>query len=146
MEEFNIFTYVYNCFSFTRMDFLKYTLLQLKTSLLVVYSYLLQISMPFNISFDGINTNEELKLQLWKMQSFQLQQDSFHELKTLHGNGNWLQYSCLGNHMDRGAWWVYSPRGRKRFRHDLVTKQQQYYLISYHNYILQLLLIPFEIS
>ena len=22
------------------------------------------------------------------------------------GNGNPLQYSCLGNHMDRGAWWV----------------------------------------
>ena len=22
------------------------------------------------------------------------------------GNGNSLQYSCLGNHMDRGAWWA----------------------------------------
>ena len=22
------------------------------------------------------------------------------------GNGNPLQYCCLGNHMDRGAWWV----------------------------------------
>ena len=22
------------------------------------------------------------------------------------GNGNPLQYSCLGNHMDRGAWWT----------------------------------------
>ena len=22
------------------------------------------------------------------------------------GNGNALQYSCLGNSMDRGAWWV----------------------------------------
>ena len=22
------------------------------------------------------------------------------------GNGNSLQYSCLGNHIDRGAWWV----------------------------------------
>ena len=22
------------------------------------------------------------------------------------GNGNLLQYSCLGNHMDRGAQWV----------------------------------------
>ena len=22
------------------------------------------------------------------------------------GNGNWLQYSCLGNLMDRGAWWA----------------------------------------
>ena len=21
------------------------------------------------------------------------------------GNGNPLHYSCLGNHMDRGAWW-----------------------------------------
>ena len=23
------------------------------------------------------------------------------------GNGNLLQYSCLENSMDRGAWWVY---------------------------------------
>ena len=22
------------------------------------------------------------------------------------GNGNLLQYSCLGNSMDRGAWWA----------------------------------------
>ena len=22
------------------------------------------------------------------------------------GNGNPLQYSCLGNHMDRGTWWA----------------------------------------
>ena len=41
------------------------------------------------------------------------------------GNGNPLQYSCLGNAMDRGAWWGYSPWGHKRGRHDLVTKQQQ---------------------
>ena len=30
------------------------------------------------------------------------------------GNGNPLQYSCLGNPMDRGAWWGYSPWGRKQ--------------------------------
>ena len=30
------------------------------------------------------------------------------------GNGNPLQYSCLGNSMDRGAWWAtYSPWGHK---------------------------------
>ena len=30
------------------------------------------------------------------------------------GNGNPLQYSCLENPMDRGAWWAtYSPRGGK---------------------------------
>ena len=28
------------------------------------------------------------------------------------GNGNLLQYSCLGNPMDRGSWWV-SLWGRK---------------------------------
>ena len=40
------------------------------------------------------------------------------------GNGNPLQYSCLGNHMDRGAW---QPivHGVARVRYDLVTKQQQ---------------------
>ena len=25
------------------------------------------------------------------------------------GNGNPLQYSCLRNPMDRGAWWAYTP-------------------------------------
>ena len=29
-------------------------------------------------------------------------------------NGNLLQYSCLGNPTDRGAWWTaYSPQGCK---------------------------------
>ena len=32
----------------------------------------------------------------------------------LEGNGNPLQYSCLENSMDRGAWWAtYSPQGHK---------------------------------
>jgi len=34
------------------------------------------------------------------------------------GNGNPLQYACLGNPMDRGVW------GRKKVRHNLATKQQ----------------------
>ena len=33
------------------------------------------------------------------------------------GNGNPLQYSCLGNLMDRGAWWAH-PWGSQRVRHD----------------------------
>ena len=41
------------------------------------------------------------------------------------GNGSPLQYSCLGNPMDRGAWWGYGPWGHKRVGHDLATKQQQ---------------------
>ena len=45
------------------------------------------------------------------------------------GNGNPLQYSCLENPMDRGAWW--GTWGHKSVGHNLVTKQQQqtYYLI-----------------
>ena len=41
------------------------------------------------------------------------------------GTGNPLQYSCLGKPTDRAAWAGYSPRGRKRVRYDLATKQQQ---------------------
>ena len=41
------------------------------------------------------------------------------------GNGSPLQYSCLGNPMDRGAWWATVP-GVTRVRHDLATKQPQY--------------------
>ena len=41
------------------------------------------------------------------------------------GNGNPLQYSCLGNFMVKGAWRAtYSTWGCKRVRHDLATKQQ----------------------
>ena len=41
------------------------------------------------------------------------------------GNGNPLQYSCLGNPMDRGSCAGYSPWGQKRIGHDLAEKQQQ---------------------
>ena len=41
------------------------------------------------------------------------------------GNGNPLQYSCMENSMDRGAWQATVHGGHKRFVHDLATKQQQ---------------------
>ena len=40
------------------------------------------------------------------------------------GNGNPLQYSCLGNPRDRGAWLATSIE-LQRVGHDLATKQQQ---------------------
>ena len=40
------------------------------------------------------------------------------------GNGNPLQYSCVENPMDRGAWWAISPRDCG-VRHDLVAEEQQ---------------------
>ena len=40
------------------------------------------------------------------------------------GNGNPLQDSCVGNPMDRGAWWATQYMGSQRVGHDLVTKQQ----------------------
>ena len=39
------------------------------------------------------------------------------------GRYNPLQYSCLGNPMDRGAWWATVHGGHKRIEHDLVTEQ-----------------------
>ena len=40
------------------------------------------------------------------------------------GNGNPLQYSCLGNLMDKGAWWPTVHGVTKELDgHDLVTKQ-----------------------
>ena len=38
------------------------------------------------------------------------------------GNGNPIQYSCLGNPMDRGAWWA--TVHEVRVKHDLATKPQ----------------------
>ena len=40
------------------------------------------------------------------------------------GNGNPLWYSCLGNPLDRGAWWA-TVHGHKRVEHNLGTKQKQ---------------------
>ena len=40
------------------------------------------------------------------------------------GNGNPLQYSCLGNPMDGGAWWVIVHGITKKVQYDLATKQQ----------------------
>ena len=37
------------------------------------------------------------------------------------GNGNPLQYSCLRNPMDRGAWWA-TAYGFARVGQDLATK------------------------
>ena len=39
-------------------------------------------------------------------------------------NGNPLQYSCLGNLMDRGTWRAAVHGVSKRVKYDLVTKQQ----------------------
>ena len=42
------------------------------------------------------------------------------------GNGNPLQYSCLGNSIDRVAWQATVHGDHKRVRHDLATKQLYY--------------------
>ena len=41
------------------------------------------------------------------------------------GNGSPLQYSCLGNPMDRVVWPDNSPRGCNRVGHNLATKQKR---------------------
>ena len=41
------------------------------------------------------------------------------------GNSNPLQYSCLGNPMDGGAWQAIESVRSHRVGHGLVTKQQQ---------------------
>ena len=40
------------------------------------------------------------------------------------GNGNSLQYSCLENPMDRGAWWA-TVHGSQTVSYNLATRQQQ---------------------
>ena len=40
------------------------------------------------------------------------------------GNGNPLQYPCLENPMDRGAWWAIA-QGPQRIRHNRVTEHTQ---------------------
>ena len=42
------------------------------------------------------------------------------------GHGSPLQYSCLGNPIDRGAWQATVHGVAKEWVHDLVTEQQHY--------------------
>ena len=51
--------------------------------------------------------------------------ESFHG----EGNGNLLQYSCLGNPMNRGAWRA-TVHGVTKNGHNLASKQQQMYIYS----------------
>ena len=51
------------------------------------------------------------------------------------GNGSPLQYSCLENPMDRGAWWAHAwghiqCMGSQTVEHDFAAKQQQTKLTS----------------
>ena len=50
------------------------------------------------------------------------------------GNDNPLQYSCLGNSMDRGTWWA-TVHGVARVGHDSGTEQQQLYSVSMAFYL-----------
>ena len=47
------------------------------------------------------------------------------------GNGNLLQYSCLGNLMDRRAWRATVNGVAKRVEHNCATKQQHIYMYMY---------------
>ena len=57
------------------------------------------------------------------------------------GNGDPLQYSCLENPTDRGAWWA-TVHGAARVRHNRATEQQQHLHVT----PLEPLLIPAESS
>jgi len=46
------------------------------------------------------------------------------------GNGNPLQYSCLGDSMDRGAWRA-TVHGAARVRHDLAAKPPPQLIYSF---------------
>ena len=54
-----------------------------------------------------------------------------------YGNGNRLQYSCLKNPMNRGAWWAYSPWS---CRESDMTERAHTYSIScaFHQYLVSL--------
>ena len=77
--------------------------------------------------FEAKNPSVEWYTQTFRMQSVLLchlwweKKKSYYPNITGEGNGNPLQYSCLENPMDRGAWQA-TIHGGARVRHDLVTK------------------------
>ena len=52
------------------------------------------------------------------------------------GNGNPLQFSCLGNPMDRGAWWAMVPGVTEKdmTKHKLLLEEIRYLLMK-ENYL-----------
>ena len=56
------------------------------------------------------------------------------------GNSNPLQYSCLGNSMDREVWWV-TVHGVTRVRHDLVTKPRKEKILFIYKQLLKYILL-----
>ena len=58
------------------------------------------------------------------------------------GNGNPLQYSCLENPMDSGAWQA-TVHGVTRIGHDLVTKPPPPYINEYFNCIKEFLFFKY---
>ena len=56
------------------------------------------------------------------------------------GNGNPLQYSCLENPMDRGAWQA-TVHGVARVGHDLASKPPPHYMLRF---ICNWKFIPFD--
>ena len=55
------------------------------------------------------------------------------------GNGNWIQYSCLENSMDRGAWWA-TVHGVTKSQQNWVTEHQTLYFPLTSSCITQLLI------
>ena len=51
------------------------------------------------------------------------------------GNGNPLQYSCLVNPLDRGAWWTIVCGVTERVGHDLATEPNNSWLLDLINFI-----------
>ena len=77
--------------------------------------YLLKQSIFLNSNIVGHKVVKVLEITFcWLL--------SAHSYKAFgEGNGNPIQYSCLGNSMDGGAWWA-TVHGVARVTHDLATK------------------------
>ena len=55
-------------------------------------------------------------------------------------NGNLLQYSCLENSLDRGAWWATcSSKGSRTVRHDWVTNSFTFQVFKSTTYVFEFL-------
>ena len=88
--------------------------------LLPIYICLYPYQLPWWLSSKESAHQADLSLTPWSGRS------------PGEGNGNPLQYSGLGNPMDRGAWWATVHGVAKR--HDLAIKQQKLFRIYIYLY------------
>ena len=87
--------------------------------------WLVDLLLSWNLPWEGINNSLKSSLVAQIVKSLPTMRETRVQSglgrSPGEGNGNPLQYSCLENPMDRGAWWTIQSMGSQRVRQGWAT-------------------------